>query len=122
MSVQELRLPAMTPSDLNLFELSDASACNITNSAGVMLHANFDEHNTARLCMERMIGCGLVLLGCTAQPGNQLWTGMLSGQVCVPGYRHQCLHHDATAVGVNVSEAVGPVGGIAAQSSLDSCR
>ncbi len=56
--------------------------------------------------MERTIGSGLVLLRCTAQPGNQLWTRMPSGEVCVPGYRHQCLHYDATAVGVNVGEAV----------------
>ncbi len=100
-------LPAKVPSDMNLFELSDASARNITNGASLMLLANVDEYNTTRLCMKRMIGCGPVLLRCTAQPGNQPWTRMPSGEICVPGYRHQCLHCDPTAVGVNVGEAVG---------------
>ena len=105
--VQELPLPAKAPSDMNLFELGDANARNITNGASVVLLANRDEHGTTRLCMERTIGCNLVLLRCTAQPGTQLWTGMPSGEICVLGYRHQCLHYDATAVGVNVGEAVG---------------
>ncbi len=78
MPVQELPLPAKVPSDVNLFELRDASARNITNGASVVLLANFDEYNTTRLCMERTIGSGLVLLRCTAQPGNQLWTRMPS--------------------------------------------
>jgi hypothetical protein len=103
---QELLLPAKVPSDMNLFELSHASARNITNGASVVLLANFDEYNTTRLCMERTSGCGLVLLRCTVQPGNQLWTRMPSGEICVPEYRDQCLHYDPTAVGVNVGEAV----------------
>ena len=66
MSAQELPLPAKVPCDMTPFELSDASAHNITNGVSVVLLANFDEYNTTRLCIERTIGSRLVLLRCTA--------------------------------------------------------
>jgi hypothetical protein len=83
-------------SEMNAFELSDATARNSSNGTNVVLVVNFDESNLTRYCIDRYEDFSLLFLPCTPAPVNQLWVRLPSEEICVPGSPHRCLHYDST--------------------------